>query len=154
MTTPLRRKDRAISQAEALDILSSGEYGVLSTVSPAGDPYGVPVSYCMLSGAIYFHCAPEGHKLDNLTANNRVSFCVVGKTEIQPDKFGTKYESAIVFGQASEVFAEEKQAALVGVIEKYSADYAEKGLKYIESDAPKARVFRISIDSITGKSKK
>ncbi len=49
---------------------------------------------------IYFHCAPEGHKLENLSGNNKVSFCVVGKTQVLPDKFATNYESVIVFGTA------------------------------------------------------
>ncbi len=77
--------------------------------------------------AIYFHCAVAGHKLENIAANSRVSFCVVGKTEVLSDQFATHYQSVIVFGQAEEVFDEEKHLALEGVLAKYSPGYREKG---------------------------
>ena len=44
----LRRKDRAITEEEAIDLLNKAEYGVLSTVTENGNPYGVhvgPVPY-------------------------------------------------------------------------------------------------------------
>ena len=75
----MRRKDRALSRQEALDILNKGEYGILSTVSADGQPYGTPINFCLINDCIYFHCAKEGHKLDNISANSKVCFCVVGK---------------------------------------------------------------------------
>ncbi len=150
----MRRKDRLITNTETLSILEKGEYGILSTVSSNNEPYGVPVSYCLIDGYIYFHCALEGRKIDNLNHNPKVSFCVVGKTEVLPDKFGTKYESCIVQGSASESFGEEKQLALEGLVHKYSADFVSEGLEYIKKLKDKARVFRISIETISGKAKK
>jgi uncharacterized protein len=150
----MRRADRAIPDSEAREILRRGEYGILSTVSPGGQPYGVPLSYACLGEAIYFHCAVEGHKLDNLAANAKVSFTVVGRTEILPEKFATRYESVVVFGTGAEVTGEEKKKGLVGLIEKYSADFVEPGLRYIERSAHESRVFRISIGSISGKARR
>lgn len=153
MSMDLRRKDRAISNQDAFNILLAGEYGILSTASSDGQPYGVPVSFCIIEEAIYFHCALEGHKLNNISSNSKVSFCIVGNTQVLPEKFGTKYESTIVFGIATETFDLEKQNALIGLVEKYSASYYEEGMKYIEALTTKARVFKISISSITGKSR-
>ena len=150
----MRRKDRLITNAEALSILEKGEYGVLSTVSSDNEPYGVPVNYCLINECIYFHCALEGRKIDNMNSNPRVSFCVVGQTEVLPDQFGTKYESCIVQGVASESFGEEKRLALEGLIHKYSANFVPEGLKYIEKLKDKARVFKIRIESISGKARK
>ena len=154
MPRPIRRAERAIPQQEAIEILQKGEYGVLSTVSEDGQPYGVPVSYSYADNALYFHCAVEGHKLENLTANNRVSFCVVGKTEILPDMFATRYESAIVFGKALELTGDEKKHGLVKLLKKYSSDYLEEGRLYIEADAERTRVYKIVIESLSGKSRK
>ena len=154
MERKLRRDDRAISDGEAQAILQAGEYGVLSTVSVDGQPYGVPVSYAYVGDVLYFHCAVEGHKLDNLKDNNKVSFCVVGKTQVLPDKFATNYESVIVFGTAVEVIDEEKHAGLVEILKKYSPDFMEKGERYIANDSPKARVYKIVIESMTGKARK
>ena len=150
----MRRKDRQISEAEALSLLEQGEYGVLGTVSTDGQPYGVPVNYCCLNGSIFFHCALEGRKLDNIRNNPRVSFCVVGNTEVLPAEFGARYESCIVQGMASESLAEEKRAALEGLIAKYSRDFFAEGHQYIEKLNAKTRVFKISVEAITGKARK
>lgn len=154
MTKTMRRTDRALADSEARVILQEGEYGVLSTVSSGGQPYGVPVSYVYTGEVIYFHCAVEGHKLDNLSSNNKVSFCVVGKTQVLPDKFATNYESVIVFGRAFEVTDDEKHTGLVELLKKYSPGFIDKGLRYIDGDGHKARVYKIVVESMTGKSRK
>lgn len=150
----LRRKDRAITDDEAIAILNKAEYGVLSTISPDGKPYGVPLSFCIIENCIYFHCAIEGRKIDNIEKNNSVSFCAVGNTEILPDKFGTKYESVIVSGEVVEIFDDNKQIALKGLIKKYSSNYFSKGLEYIDTLKTKTRVFKIRITHLSGKARR
>lgn len=154
MDRKIRRTDRAISDSEAKSLLEKGEFGVLSTASSEGQPYGVPVNYRYSGNVIYFHCARDGHKLENLTANNRVSFCVVGRTEILPEQFATKYESVIVFGKAFELADDEKHTGLLEIVKKYSPGFINEGLKYIENAAHKTKVFKIVIESITGKSRR
>ena len=150
----MRRSDRAIEKEEAFQILENGEYGVLSTVGSDNQPYGFPVSFCVFDHNIYFHCAFEGHKIDNFTYNPKVSFCVIGNTCVLPSKFSTEYESTIVFGLLSEVFDNEKQKALEGLVHKYSSDHLPDGLKYIGKQKDKTKVFRIAIETITGKARK
>lgn len=154
MNYKMRRNERAISEKDAKALLQNGTFGVLSTVSPDGQPYGVPVSYCFSKNQIYFHSAIEGHKIENIKKNNKVSFCVVGRTEVLPDKFSTKYESAIVFGRAIEIEGDEKGEALLELIKKYSQGFIEDGLKYIKKAGKKTKVYKILIDSITGKARK
>ena len=149
-----RRKDRAISEEEAIAILNRVEYGVLSTVSENGKPYGVPLNFCMVDNCIYFHCAVEGQKIDNIKQNKSVSFCTVGRTEILPDKFGTKYESVIVSGEVEEVFELDKQRGLEGLLYKYSPDFIDQGKKYIDTLRDKTRVFKITINSLSGKARR
>jgi len=139
---------------EARELLERGEYGVLSTISADGAPYGVPLSYCVIDNAIYFHSALEGHKLENIADENRVSFCVVGATHVLPEKFSTRYESVIVSGRASEVFDMEKQRAFEGLVAKYSAGFREAGLRYIASDSSRTKVFRIDIEAVSGKARR
>ena len=150
----MRRADRAIPENEARLLLQNGEFGVLSTVSADGQPYGVPVSYCSTADAIYFHSALDGHKLENIRGNNKVSFCVVGRTEVLPEKFSTKFESVIVSGTAGEAVGDEKQRALVMLLEKYSAGFIEAGWEYIEKSGDKTRVYKIQIESVTGKARR
>lgn len=151
MFREMRRKDRELNYKESAEILKNNTYGILSTVSPDGYPYGVPLSYVYRNNAIYFHCAGEGHKLENLSASCKVSFCVVGQTSPLPEKFSTGYESVIAFGHASEVIAEEKNSALLELIMKYSPDFIEKGKVYMQSAAAKTKVFKINISHLTGK---
>ncbi|UFS69030.1 pyridoxamine 5'-phosphate oxidase family protein [Geomonas sp. RF6] len=152
MQREVRRKEREISEADAKELLERGVYGVLSTVGADGAPYGVPLNYFVRGGAIYFHCAVEGHKLENLAAEPRVSFCVVGKTEVALEKFSTRYESVIVAGKASEAVADEKQMALEGLLAKYFPKKSEaERLKYIDDLGARTKAFRIDIEGIRGK---
>lgn len=150
----MRRKDRKITTEEAFSILENGEYGILSTVSKDHEPYGVPLNYCLINAHIYFHCAVDGKKIENLRHHPRVSFCVVGRTQIMPEKFGTRYESCMVEGLSSEAFGAEKQMALEGLIRKYSNAFFAEGLTYIEKSGDRTRVFKISIASVSGKARK
>jgi nitroimidazol reductase NimA-like FMN-containing flavoprotein (pyridoxamine 5'-phosphate oxidase superfamily) len=59
--------------------------------------------------------------------NAKVSFCVVGKTKVLPYKFGTEYESAVVFGRASEVNGAERHDALLWLLEKYCSNFIDEG---------------------------
>jgi uncharacterized protein len=151
---PIRRNDREITSQDAGALLETAEYGVLSTVGPGGQPYGVPLSFVYRNDCIYFHCAVTGHKLDNIEYDARVSFCVVGKTKILPAKFATEYESAVAFGVASEVREAERFDALLWLLEKYCPDFVEEGKKYIEQKDNATRVFKIEITHISGKARR
>ena len=113
----VRRQDRLLDEKNATDLLRSGEFGFLSMVETGAEgsgAYGIPISYVWDGeGAIYFHCAPEGHKLNCIRDNSRVSFCVVGQTNVIPHKFTTAYESILVRGTAViDISAEERMRAL------------------------------------------
>ncbi len=149
----MRRKDRALPKQEAVHLLMNGEYGVLSTVSKDAQPYGVPLNYVYVDGHIYFHCALIGHKLENIAINDKVSFCIVGRTEVQPAEFSTGFESVIVFGRAGLVHEEEKHQALLGLLKKYCSDFEERGRAYIDKLNEQTNVVRVKIDKITGKAK-
>jgi nitroimidazol reductase NimA-like FMN-containing flavoprotein (pyridoxamine 5'-phosphate oxidase superfamily) len=150
----MRRQDRKISESEAIEILDKGEFGILSMCTINNEGYGIPINYAFKNNTIYFHCAPEGSKLDYLRNNNKASFCVVGKTELLPSKFGTIYESVIAAGKISEIEGTEKQDALMFLVEKYSADFIEEGKEYINKLYDKVKVIKLDIESITGKARK
>lgn len=150
----MRRADRALTPREARAILQAAEFGVLSIAAPNAEPYGVPLNYCTIGDALYFHCALKGKKVGLLSANDMVSFCVVGRTEVQPEKFGTKYESVIVSGKAHQVEGDEKQQALEGLLKKYSSAFFDPGLEYIRKAIERVLVFKITVKSITAKARR
>ena len=152
---PVRRADRMISAEDAIAVLKSADYGILSTVSSDGSPYGVPLGYVYLNDALYFHCAHEGHKIDNINQNPEVCFCAVSQAVPLSEKFSMRYASATVFGKAEVVKDDdEKRVALVAIIEKYSPDHIPAGIDYINRDMNKTLVVKITIQTMSGKSRK
>ena len=149
----MRRKDKTMQDGAIIGLLQNGEYGVLSTVDGNEQPYGVPLNYVLMNNCIYFHCALEGHKLDNLAANRKVSFCVVGRTKVLPAEFSTEFESVIVFGRASVIEGEERYQALNALIEKYSPEFVSEGSAYIEKFDSQTNLVRLEIQHMTGKAK-
>lgn len=155
MDRPLRRKDRSLDDAAAMDLLKRGEYGILSTMGTDGRPYGIPVNYVVQEDAIFFHCATEGQKIENITANQGVSFCVVGKTELIPEKFSTRYESVVVSGTADVIAdATLKKNTLRALIAKYAPDHTAAGEVYIDRLMNQTTVVRVSIDHLAGKARR
>lgn len=151
MFRAMRKEARKIREERAYQMLENGDYGVLSMTGEEGYAYGVPLSYVLVGETLYFHCAREGYKLENIAHNPRVSFCVVGKAQRIPEKFSMKYESVIAFGKIVAVEGEEKREALLALIQKYSADYLEKGREYIAKSGGQTAVLKLAIEHISGK---
>ena len=151
MFSTMRRKDREVTGSVIEEILLQGEFGTLATISENGYPYTVPLSYVYYDKAIFFHCAKQGHKLNNIQHNNKVSFSIVTDVNLLPSEFVTNYKSVIAFGEASEVTGDGKEDALRKLIEKYSADFIREGNDYIQRAQDNTTVIKIDIHHLTGK---
>jgi len=156
ITEDIRRQDRLLDETRAIEILKSAEYGVLSLSDEDGQPYGIPVNYVWDGdNKIYIHCAPEGKKLRILEKNNKISFCVVGRTNLLPSKFTTEYESIILSGSANTGLSDdEKHHALSLLIDKLSPNDKVIGEKYAEKSFHRVEIIRLDIEQWSGKSKK
>ena len=106
---PMRRKDRLASEEKAREIIARAEYGTFMTADKAGIPYGVAVSHAVEGDKIYFHCAPEGRKLDNLRENPRVCMSFVSSVYRDEEAHTHRFESAIAEGTAVIVEGQEEQ---------------------------------------------
>lgn len=158
MFREVRRQNRILEdQKRITELLVESEYGYLSVgISENGYGYGIPLSYVYEDDAksLYFHCAPEGQKLDMMKQNNKVSFCVVGVTRPIAEKFTTLYESVIAFGEADiHLSDEEKRKALRSLVRKYSSGFEELGETYMDKSWERTFVFKIKIEHITAKAK-
>lgn len=122
----------------------------MAVVDADGSPYAVPVNYVYDGEHIYLHSANQGHKIDALRANPRMSLCVVAQGGIVPDEFTTYFRSAIAFGTARFVDDEaEKAEALRKLCDKYSPglDPAHEIARFIKTVA----IIKITITRLTGK---
>ncbi len=153
----VRRQDRLLQRQEAERVLREAEYGVLSMVEERNDGetggYGVPLSVVWDGeGSIYFHCAREGHKLECLRRNPRVSLCVVGRTQVIPERFTTEYESVVVRGRACAGLSdEERMKVLEMIVEKYAPGFEESGKKMAGQSFGRTEIVRIDIETISSK---
>lgn len=71
----MRRKYAEINDVnEIVRILSATNIGRMATIDALGYPYIVPVNFVFHEGCVYFHCALQGEKLDNLARSPKVCF--------------------------------------------------------------------------------
>ena len=152
MFREMRRKKQQLSTAETIEILQSCTSGVLAVSGDNDYPYAVPLSYAYKDGRLFFHIAKEGHKLDGIARNDKVSFCVIQADAVVPQAFTTHYRSAIVFGRARILTDDsEKRHALECLVKKYSPDYIAEGQAEIERDWNRVCVAELLIEHMTGK---
>lgn len=151
MFREMRRSDRSLNAQEIESILEKVEYGFLSTEGDNNYPHTVPISYVYANNAIYIHCAGQGYKIDNMKRNSKVCFAIVGDTEVIPEKFSTAYQSVIVYGITEIVYGDEKKKALEHIIDKYSKEFKEQGMEYINKAIDMTTVVKINIEKFTGK---
>lgn len=152
MFRAMRRKKQLLSKEETIDILNSGTSGILGVLGDDGYPYTVPVSYTFEDDKILIHSAIEGHKVDSIKKNEKVSFCVIDRDEVKQKTFTSHYRSAIIFGRARIITGDsEKQAVLESIVEKLSPDYIEEGHEYIKNDMHRVVIIEIKIEHITAK---
>ena len=154
----IRRRERSISEAEARAILARADHGVFATAGEDGWPYAVPLNHVVVGDALYAHCALEGHKLENIARDERVSYCAVASATVVPSIYSTVYESAIVFGRAALVTdADEKRRALKLLTERFCGQGAEQDERFEEHfklNGERTAVIRIRIERITGKARR
>ncbi len=156
MDKTMRRSDRQLTDEETLQLFREAEYGVLSVIDENNMPYGVPMSFALSDNVIYFHCsAAGGRRISGIRHDPNVCFTVIGDTKLLPQKFATLYMSGIAYGKIEIVSEDtEKQKGIEAILHKYSPDYTEKGMKYIDSALDKIYVLKLEIEKITGKGRK
>lgn len=151
----IRRHDRLLAEDQAVALLRSSEWGVLSMVDVDGNPYGIPINYVWdgLSSA-YVHCAPVGHKLTALAACPQVTLTIVGGVNLKPESFTTEYQSIILRGTAHLGLSDdEKRHGLELLVDKLSPEHRPLGLKYIEKSFHRVDVIRLDFTTWSGKAK-
>ena len=146
----MRRAGQQLSEDETLRILINGTTGVLALHGDNGYPYAVPVNYLFRDGKILFHGALAGHKFDAMKRDDRVSFCVIGKDEIVPEKVTDYFRSVIVFGRVHTIDdPAEKREATLALGCRFSTE--EEVMKGFELAFPHVAMFEITIEHMTGK---
>ncbi len=153
MFREMRRKRQLLSQVDTQKILYEGTSGVLAVSGDDGYPYAVPLSYVYDGQKIYFHSAKSGHKLDSISRNPKVSFCVIDQDQVVPEEYTTYFRSVIVFGTIRILEDEaEKREAIEKLADKYAPeDTAENRKKAIEREWSPLCMLEMIPEHISGK---
>ncbi|WP_367567556.1 pyridoxamine 5'-phosphate oxidase family protein [Lacrimispora sp.] len=151
MFREMRRKKQELAQEECIKILNKGTSGVLAVSGDEDYPYAVPLSYVYQDSKIYFHCAKEGHKLDAIERNDKVSFCVIDQDRVIPEEYTSYFRSVIAFGKARKIEDEEEKRKTLEILAvKYSP--GQEGLsKEIDGQFKRVTMVELSIEHMTGK---
>ena len=151
----MRRKDRKMDEDFAWSVFDRSDCQVLATVNKDGTPYAVPLSCARIGKDIYFHCAKEGQKIENMINQEDVCITAVGEIHIPTGKFTTEFESCILCGKASFVEgAEEKKEALRAICMRYTPENMNRFEEAIEKSMKITAIVKIEISTVSGKRKK
>ena len=156
MFRDMRRSKQQLTEAENIEILKQGTYGVLSVAGEDGYPYGVPVNYVYEDGKIYIHGANAGHKIDAIRRNSKVTFCVVDKSDVIKEEYTTRYRSVIAFGKAK-IVADEREILAIAeklAIRFWPEDTKEHRDRVIANDIKVLGIIEIELEHVTGKQQK
>lgn len=149
-----RMKRQQLSDDEVGALLTNQQVGRLSTLSPTGFPYTVPVHFTHHEGKIYIHGLDKGQKIDNINLCSKVCFEIDHMSGLilseKPCNVNTEYQSVVILGEASMIESHEaKEAALELIVAKYTPQLVGEKLP---ANAIKATaVIEITIPKKTGK---
>ena len=150
MLPEMRRKAQQLPPAEAEAILRAGSSGVLAMAGNEGYPYALPISYVYHEGRLYFHCAPEGHKLAAIARCPKASFCVIAQDDVVPELYTTRYRSVIAFGTIRRLEDEQTVRKALDVLGRKYAPGLDPSAEIAKS-LPRVCVLEMTIDQLTGK---
>lgn len=155
MFRPMRRIKQELSEGESREILERGTSGVLALTGDEGYPYAVPISYALDEGRLIFHSAKTGHKIDAVKRCGKASFCVIDRDEVVPERFTTRYRSAIAFGQIRVLEGQEALEAMDKLAARYyPGDDGSAREKEIEGAKGRVCVLELRIEHLSGKQAK
>ena len=150
----MRRQDRQMPEAFAWQVVDSCPYATLATVNQDGTPYCVPVSIARREKTLYFHCAAQGQKSENLVRQPWACISCVSWVHVPEGKFTTEYASAIAQGPCAEVTdREEKIQALRLICQRYAPGNMGAFDEAIAGSLDRTAVWKVEAEQVTGKRK-
>jgi len=152
----LRRTDKEIKDRQVIDAIIASCQVLRVGLSQEDQPYIVPVSFGYDGAAFYFHTALTGRKLEIIAENPLACFELENGVRLvsHPDlpcEWTFSYQSVMGAGTVSELVEPgEKNAALVKIMHQY----APGDWQFTEKQMAGIKVWKLSIDTITGKQSK
>lgn len=154
----MRRSEREIASPEAVRAILARERVVRVAFAVGNEPYIVPLSYGYDAArhALCLHTAAAGRKIEFIERNPRVCFEIEGPYELRRGdtacSWGLRYESLIGYGVLREVVGtDDKAEALACLMRQQAGGEPMEPWAFSEREVGATRVWRLTIESISGK---
>ncbi len=152
----MRRTDKEITDPKLISQII--EQAQICRLGLAKDnlPYVLPVSFGYDGAAVFFHTAKEGRKIEFMSANAQVCFefehgVQLLRNDTNPCKWTFSFQSVVGYGTVRELpELAEKRDGLNHVMRHYSG----REWPFTADDLDRIRVWKIAIESLTGKQSK
>ena len=168
----MRRRDRRLSEDEALKIIDESEYATLSCIDDSGEIFSVPVSPVRDADAVYIHGAPAGTKAKLFQNGRAVTAVFVSYNRVPTPSdeefrsiandaealgskvYTTEYRSAIAVCEASEIEDDERKIYALRILcEKYTPNYMSRVEFASKASLKYTNVYELKIKSLSAKAK-
>lgn len=168
----MRRRDRQLSEDEALKIIDESEYATLSCIDESGEIFSVPISPVRDADAIYIHGAPAGTKAKLFQNGRAVTAVFVSYNRVPTPSdeeyrsiandaealgskvYTTEYRSAIAVCEANEMLDDERKIYALRILcEKYTPNYMSRVEFASKASLKRTKVYELKIKSVTAKAK-
>lgn len=151
MFRELVRRKQKLSDAECIELLNRELRGVLAVNGDHGYPYALPINFYFdeVNSRIYFHSGKGGHKMDAITARDKVSFCVYDKGYRKDGHWSLNIKSVIVFGRVR-VVEDWDDELMVNFCKRFTSDH-EYICHEIEQFKSNTVLLCLEIEHMTGK---
>lgn len=154
-TYHLRRHDKAMVDQAAIDeVLIAARY-ITIAMCTENDPYLVALNhgYDRERGCLYFHCAPDGRKIDILAKNPRVWGMAVEDLGYLDGECDHAYRSVMFAGNVVFLTSEEEKRRALEVMIRHQERDADGVIakKVTDSRVSTVTVARIDLAQVTGK---
>ena len=151
MFRPMRRIGQTLFAEEVERVLAQAPRGVLAVHGEDGYPYALPMNFLYQDGKLYFHCAREGHKLDALTADSRVSFCVMDQGYRREGEWALNIRSVVIFGRVARVEDPDRARHIARLLGQKYYPNAQAVEAELEKAMDRVLILELTIDHMTGK---
>ncbi len=148
----MRRSEKQVTEiSEIEEILRQGRICQLALIDEPL-PYIVTLNYGYHDGALYFHSAQEGRKLELIARNPKARFCIaidhgVLKAPVACH-WTTRFQSVVGHGTISFLVSEEEKREGLSRIMQH---YGSPDFNFKEVAVDKTRVYCLQIEQMTAK---
>jgi hypothetical protein len=149
----MRRHDKEITSRDEIDAVILEAEACRLGFAVDNEPYVLPISFGYDGSALYVHTAKTGRKIEFIQANNRVCFELEAHVEIRTDAekacdWTFNFESVVGHGTITELTGDDDKIEGLNHIMRH---YSGRDWAFAPKDLATTRVWRIEIESITGK---